>query len=283
MGVKNAENTIKKTVDSILNQEDIDLELIIVNDGSTDGTEGIIRELSRSDHRIRFLSRDNKGLTVSLIEGCAIAKGEFLARHDANDISLPGRLRTQADTLRENIDSSFCSTYVRHITKEGVGALITSSNGIIHGSVMMKRSAYEKVGGYRRQFYYAQDIDLWSRLRDVGSHIEIPCIYYEALLFSESISGTKGREQKKFSYLIEQASNARRERKEERVWLDKAEELSLRCKSSKVRPTSYAEGAYFIGSCLIEHNPSLARQYFKDAINFNRLHLKSHLRLLGIR
>lgn len=282
MGVKNAESTIKKTVDSILNQEDESLELIIVNDGSTDGTDELLKELSRKDNRIRFLSRENKGLTVSLIEGCAVAEGEFLARHDANDLSLPGRLRAQANALRENINASFCSTYVRHVTKEGIGALITGQNGIIHGSVMMRRSAYQKVGGYRRQFYYAQDVDLWSRLREVGSHIEVPFIYYEALLFPESISGTKGQEQKRFFELIEQASFARRDNREEKVWLDKAEELSMRCRGSRVRTTSFADGAYFIGSCLIEHNPSLAREYFKDAIRFNKLHLKSHLKLMGM-
>ena len=283
MGVKNAESTIKKTVNSILNQEDIKLELIIVNDGSTDSTEELIRELSRKDNRVRFLSRENKGLTVSLIEGCAVAEGEYLARHDANDVSLPGRLSAQANALESNNEASFCSTYVRHVTKEGIGALITGSNGIIHGSVMMKKSAYQKVGGYRRQFYYAQDIDLWSRLKEKGSHVEIPCIYYEALLFPESISGTKGREQKKFFYFIEQASIARRDQKEEKIWLDKAEELSLRCRSSRMRTTSFADGAYFIGSCLIEDNPSMAREYFKDAIRFNRLHLRSYLKLAQIK
>ena len=283
MGVKNAEKTISNTIDSILRQEDVAIELIIINDGSTDSTERVVQALSREDNRIKLVTRENKGLTISLIEGCDIAQGEFIARHDANDLSLSGRLIIQVNALRENNDASFCSTHVRHITKEGVGALVTGKEGIIHGSVMMRKSAYKQVGGYRSQFYYAQDLDLWSRLEEVGRHIEIPSIYYEALLYPESISGTRSQEQRKFFHLIKQASNARRNNEDEGIWLDKARKLSQRLKNTKPRTAKFAEGAYFIGSCLIADNPSLATHYFKKAICYNKLHLKSYLRLAGIR
>lgn len=283
MSVKNAEARIESTMISILSQKDVNLEMIVVNDGSTDSTARIVDRLRRDDNRIKLISRENKGLTISLIEGCELAQGEFLARHDANDHSLPGRLSAQANALLEDSGASFCSTYVRHVTKEGVGAMTTKDEGIIHGSVMMRKSAYKRAGGYRRQFYYAQDIDLWSRLKCVGRHIKIPSIYYEALLFPESISGTRGNEQRKFCYLIKQASAARRDGKDERIWLDKAHLLSQKCRASKPRTTKYADGAYFIGSCLAEENPSLARQYFKDAIVFNSLHLRARLRLARIK
>lgn len=283
IGVKNAEERIESTIKSILHQEDINLELIIVNDGSTDSTKEIIEKLSRDDNRIKLISRENKGLTISLIEGCDLAQGEFLARHDANDISLPGRLSAQANALLEDREATFCSTYVTHITKEGASVMTTRDEGIIHGSVMMRSSAYKKVGGYRRQFYYAQDIDLWSRLKEVGRHIKIPSIYYEALLYPDSISGTKGREQKKFSYFIKQASIARRDGKNERLWLERANLFSQRCKRFNSKTKNYADGAYFIGSCLVENNPSLAKQYFMDAINYNSMHLRARLRLAKIK
>ena len=279
MGVKNAQDKIIETIDSVLNQQDVDLELIIINDGSTDCTKKLIEDKAQEDQRIRLISHENRGLTISLIEGCALSEGEFIARQDANDISLPGRLKIQASALSVNRDSDVCSTFVRHVTKEGISALVTGDDGIIHGSVMMRRSAYLKSGGYRRQFYYAQDIDLWSRLLENGKHISIPHIYYEGLLFPGSITGSKSTEQKKFLKIIENASEARRTGNNERLWLNKAEYLSHSCRRTKGRTSTYADGAYFIGACLLEHNPSVAKSYFKEAISYNPRHLRAHLKL----
>ena len=283
MGVKNAEDRVLHTINSILSQEGVDLEFIIINDGSSDRTQEIIQEKANADSRIRLVSRDNKGLTISLIEGCRLAEGEFIARQDANDISLPNRLEIQANVLRTNTDCSFCSTYVRHVTKEGIEGLITSGDGIIHGSVMMQRSAYFEAGGYRQEFYYAQDIDLWSRLVEVGNHIAIPRIYYEGLLFPGSISGTNSLEQRKFMEIIEGAAQARKGQSDENFWLNKAENLSKQCRGSVKKSSQYAEGAYFIGSCLVEHNPSVAKTYFQEALKFNRRHLRAGLRLTFMR
>jgi glycosyltransferase involved in cell wall biosynthesis len=283
MGVKNAAGRIKETIDSVLSQKKVDLEFIIINDGSTDGTEKILQEYAEKDNRIKLFSRKNKGLTISLIEGCEIAKGEFIARQDANDVSLAGRFEAQVDALRDHQDVSFCSTFVRHVTKEGIGALITAHEGIIHGSVMMRKTAYIHAGGYRKQFYYAQDIDLWSRMLEYGKHIAIPRVYYEGLLFTNSISGTKSKEQRKFLDIIKKASDARNAKRDESSWLVKADILSKECKNTKVNPSTYANGAYFIGSCLVEHNPSLAKRYFQEAIELNHSHLRSRLRLARLK
>lgn len=283
MGVKNAGSRIRETVNSVLSQTGVELEFIIINDGSTDGTEKVIQEFADKDSRVKMHSRENKGLTMSLIEGCRIAKGEFIARQDANDISLPGRLKSQIDALNEHQEASFCSTYVRHVTKEGIEALITAQEGIIHGSVMMRKAAYRQAGGYRKQFYYAQDIDLWSRLLEYGNHIAIPKVYYEGLLFSTSISGTKSKEQRKFLNIIKKASRARSEKKNEAIYLAKADILSNECRNAKINPLAYSNGAYFIGSCLVEHNPSLAKQYFLEAIELNHFHLRSRLRLARLK
>lgn len=279
MGVKNAQERILHTIHSVLRQEGVEVELIIINDGSTDDTERIIRTQADKDSRIRLISRENRGLTVSLIEGCLYAQGEFIARHDANDISLPDRFLIQTNALLSNKKASFCSTYVRHITKEGIEAIVTANDGIIHGSVMMRSKDYHQAGGYRSEFYYAQDIDLWSRLRERGEHIAISDIYYEGLMFPSSISSTKSGEQKKFLSLINKASFARRSGESEKPWLIKAQELSARCRKSRVKTSQYAEGAYFIGACLQEHNPSLARKYYKEAVRLNSTHLRARLKL----
>jgi len=279
MGVKNAQERIRHTIDSVLSQEGVDLEFIIINDGSTDESENIIQEQADKDPRIKLISRENRGLTVSLIEGCLYAQGEFIARHDANDISLPGRFLVQTNALIANGNASFCSTYVRHVTKEGIEAIVTEQEGIIHGSVMMRRRDYHQVGGYRPEFYFAQDVDLWSRLRERGEHISISDIYYEGLMFPSSISSTKSVEQKKFLGLINKAASARRNGESERPWLTKAGELSVSCRKARFNSSQYADGAYFIGACLQAHNPSLARRYYKEAVHFNSCHLRARLKL----
>lgn len=279
MGVKNAQNGIIPTIQSVLRQEGIELELIIINDGSTDQTKEVLQAQADKDSRIRLINRENRGLTISLIEGCQYAQGEYIARHDAKDISLPGRFLAQANALQTNQNASFCSTYVRHVTQEGIEAIVTAEEGIIHGSVMMRRTAYNLAGGYRPEFYYAQDIDLWSRLREKGEHIVIAKIYYEGLMFPSSISSTKGKEQKKYLNLINNATLARKRGESESQWLEKANELSIHCRKVKVRPSQCADGAYFIGACLQEHNPSLARKYYREALRFNSRHLRAHLKL----
>lgn len=279
MGVKNAEDGIAKTIHSVLSQDGVDLEFIIINDGSTDSTEQLVQHIATHDNRIKLISQENRGLTASLIEGCRLAKGEYIARQDANDISLPGRFKTQTNILEKNKEVSFCSTFVRHITKEGISGLVTKCEGIIHGSVMMRRNRYMESGGYRPQFYYAQDIDLWSRLLENGSHISIPEIYYEGLLFPDSITGSKSTEQRKFLNIIRKASKARKKDGNDHYWLKKAESLSLQCRKTKGKISRYADGAYFIGACLLEHNPSVAKRYFEEAIGYNQRHLRARLKL----
>src|SRR5258708_9087954 len=91
MGVYNAGGTLRETLDSILTQEEADFELIAVDDGSTDGCGALLDEYAARDRRLRVLHQDNRGLTRSLITGCAAAAGRFIARQDAGDLSPPRR------------------------------------------------------------------------------------------------------------------------------------------------------------------------------------------------
>lgn len=289
MGVRNGGDNLEKTIMSILKQEGVDLEFIVVNDGSIDNTERELDALARKDSRLVVITQEPRGLTASLIEGCKQAKGEFIARQDADDISLPGRLFEQVRYLSENIHASMCSTHVRYRTKEGALALTCTSSqkesaqglkGTIHGSVMMRRSFYNLVGGYRRDFYYAQDVDLWSRMVEVGEHIVIPAVYYEGLLYPTSISGSRRNEQKRLFYYIMKATIARRSGHSESEWLNKASQFSEECKVLKKSPKKEAEGAYFIGACLVQSHPRLAVEYFKKTLVLNPMHFKARLKLV---
>lgn len=291
MGVRNAENGIGDTLESILSQEDVKLEFIVVDDGSTDRTRLIVEQAMQKDSRIKLLSRSHKGLTLALIEGCTLAKGEFIARQDAPDISLPKRLIEQTRALIDEPNAVMCSTGVRMVTKEGEEVILGKEpsvqkvgfRGIIHGSVMMRRDAYMKTGGYRREFYYAQDIDLWSRLIEIGNHISLPSTLYQSTLFVGSISGSKKKEQDRFAYYVEMATKERQQGGDEIGWLEMAESFSNRCKIARYSGFSKANGAYFIGACLVGTNPELAKSYFREAVAHNPLHLKARFKLSILR
>ena len=121
-----------------------------------------------------------------------MARGSFIDRQDAGDLSLPGRLLRQVRCLQEHPEASLCSTHVRLVVPEGATVRVNApepadlADGLtgpaIHGSVMMRGSAYERAGGYRPMFYFAQDIDLWSRMVELGGHLVVPEVLYEATL-----------------------------------------------------------------------------------------------------
>src|SRR5690349_20597011 len=92
MGVYNAASDVEPSVRSVLEQRDVDLEFIIVDDGSTDSTAATLERLASADRRVRVLHQANQGLTRALIRGCAAARGTYIARQDNGDLSLPGRL-----------------------------------------------------------------------------------------------------------------------------------------------------------------------------------------------
>lgn len=299
MGVYNGLSNLPSTVASILSQEDVDLELIIVDDGSTDETYKYLTDVSRDDSRVRVLGQSNQGLTAALVFGCGSASGRYIARQDVGDISLPRRLCTQLNRLRGDYDAVLCSCYAdvtgprgEHLYTSRVNeAELKSGPQLLgeglpkgpshHGSVMMRRDVYEAVGGYRKEFYFAQDVDLWSRLAEKGRHAVVPEVLYQARLEAASISGQYAAEQRRTAELIRQATEVRRAGGDEGVILRAAERI--RPQTRKTERRRLATGAYFIGSCLQHRDPSGARSYFLQAVKDDPLHWKAWVRLMGLR
>ena len=295
MGVRNGGPELADTLESLTTQQGVDFEIIVVNDGSTDGTAELLADWSTRDPRLVVLQRSGRGLTASLIEGCQLARGTYLARQDSGDRSLPGRLAAQVACLKADPEASLCSTFVRLLVPEGATLTVNApdeaslADGLTgpahHGAVMMLRSVYEQVGGYRLAFHYAQDIDLWTRLVELGRHRIVPLILYEATVAPTSISGSRRKEQEQFHSYIVNLTHARRQGLSESSWLAKAEALSVNCKTSpaKGRRQGAANGAYFIGACLEKDHPQLAAKYFKQALDLNPLHMKARLKLFSLR
>jgi glycosyltransferase involved in cell wall biosynthesis len=180
MSVYNGGVHLEAAIASILEQSYRDFEFIIINDGSTDSSEKIIS--SFKDPRIQLVQQENRGLVASLNRGIELAKGGYIARMDADDVSLSGRFAKQVEFLDEN------PTYV--LVGGGLRFIDENSNPTIespllvgdaeirlemlvrcpfgHGSVMYRTAAMRQSGSYRQSYWPAEDYDAWSRLASSG-------------------------------------------------------------------------------------------------------------------
>ncbi|PKH87995.1 glycosyltransferase family 2 protein [Colwellia sp. Bg11-28] len=175
MSVYNGSVFLPEALDSIINQTYKEIEIIIVDDGSTDNTLNILKKYAKSDSRINLISRDNKGLAYSLNEAINCSKGLYIARMDADDVALLDRIEKQIKYMLDN-DIDICGTYFRTFTGRNINKNITRlpiSNEDIrfkmivgtpfaHPSVIGKTEIFQK--HKYNQLPAAQDYDLWSRI-----------------------------------------------------------------------------------------------------------------------
>lgn len=178
MSVYNGEKYLKEAVDSILNQTYKDFEFLIVDDNSNDKTSEILS--SYSDPRIKIIKNvTNLGLTKSLNIGLREARGEYIARMDADDISLPERLKIQTEFMDTNKDIVLTGSWAQLIDDNGKEisiAKVTNDINIIkysfilgkppfiHSSWIFKTEIIKKLGGYNESYKNAQDFELLSKL-----------------------------------------------------------------------------------------------------------------------
>jgi glycosyltransferase involved in cell wall biosynthesis len=195
MSVHNGERFLGESVDSILRQTFADFEFIIVDDGSTDASHEIIRRYAERDARIVCIRHERKGLTSSLNDAIALARGELFARMDADDIAHPARLQRQIEFLNAHPDCVAVGSSVVIMDEDGNDIhvdegptehaqieerLLAGRGALCHPTVMMRASAVRQVGGYREQYHLAQDMDLFLRLGEVGrlANIREPLLRY---------------------------------------------------------------------------------------------------------
>lgn len=176
MPVYNAEKHLREAVDSILAQTHKALELVIINDGSTDGSEAIIR--SYQDPRIRLLKNsENKGLIYSLNYGIAACRGFYIARMDADDISLPERITAQLEFMELHPEVGVCGCdysqfgagnerfYKALSSHDEVLAQLIFNSSVVHPSLMLRRSALEGLDPvFNAGYAHSEDYELWSKL-----------------------------------------------------------------------------------------------------------------------
>ncbi|MFH1154555.1 MAG: glycosyltransferase [Pseudomonadota bacterium] len=177
MSVFNGELFIARALLSLLAQTYDDFELILIDDGSSDQTEHIVAQIN--DARIIFVKQVNMGLTKSLNKALALAKGRWIARHDADDFSIHTRFARQIAYLDRNpmigLLGSSCfiqpdkhgvvnEVYEYPAQYDDIVAAFPVYNPFVHGSMIINRELLEAQGGYNENYRYVQDYELWSRL-----------------------------------------------------------------------------------------------------------------------
>jgi len=224
MSVYNGEKYLKEAIDSILGQTFKDFEFIIINDGSTDKTREILE--SYNDPRIKLINnKKNIGLTKSLNKGLRLARGEYIARQDSDDFSMPERLEKEVLFLDHNENIALVGTYYYMINEKGkilntikpsikneeIKSKLLNGNQFGHGSVMFRKKCIQEVGYYREEAGPVEDYDLWLRISDRYNIANIPVPLYKWRINVKSVSVTKKVLQDKYALLaIELAKERKR-------------------------------------------------------------------------
>ena len=200
-GYYNRKDNVVESVGSILNQSYENIEYIIFDDCSTDGTREALEQME--DERIRLILHEhNRGFTNGLINAINKARGKYIAVNDAGDLSMKDRIKNQVRELEndegigvvgcliENYDyeSGKVENIAGHPGRLSDPMGLSKKNIFTHGEVMFRKSIYDKVGGYDSFFKFAQDFDLWSRMvRECDLYV-IDEVLYRRCKFNDSVS-----------------------------------------------------------------------------------------------
>jgi glycosyltransferase involved in cell wall biosynthesis len=177
MPMRDAQRYVRAALESVLSQTGVDLEVVVIDDGSTDRSADIVRQLG--DKRIRMIAGPCGGISVALNRGLEVANGAYIARCDADDLYPTDRLADQAKFLDEHpeygaacgafstmtsrgqrIADLDCGAVPEEITAE----LLGGKNRTHLGTFLIRKTVYEEMGGFRPYFVTAEDIDLQLRL-----------------------------------------------------------------------------------------------------------------------
>jgi glycosyltransferase EpsE len=214
MGVYNCERTVRASVESMLAQDYRELELVIVDDGSSDGTAEIVRGCAQKDGRIILLQNErNRGLARSLNRCIEAAAGQYLARMDGDDLSCPDRIGKQVRFLEEHGEYGFCGSTISLFDSSGTWGRVAYPelpdagsflfrNPFAHPTVVFRAALLKDAGGYDcdPSIGRSEDYDLFMRLYASGSRGYN--IQEDLLRYREDLDSLKKR---KFRYAVTEA------------------------------------------------------------------------------
>jgi glycosyl transferase family 2 len=187
--VYNAGRSLDLALRSVIQQTFSDYEILVIDDASTDDSLERIRRHEALCPRIRIIAHpENRGLSISLNEGLEAARGDYVARMDQDDESLPERLATQVAFMDANADCAVAGSHVYHmgatrefdrlvtlpVSANEIAATLPRYNCMYHPATMLRRKVMLALGGYREQFKNAEDYDLWLRVSRSHALANIP-------------------------------------------------------------------------------------------------------------
>lgn len=241
MPVFNGEAYIHEAINSILTQTLQDFEFLIIDDGSTDSTPQILDDLARHDPRVRVVHQENRDHPATLNRGLTLARTDWVAIIDHDDVSMPDRLEKQLKATQQHPTAKVIGTWAYEIGGDGgfIGSVPLGPTSVaefrslraanqwitfVHSSVMLHRPTVLALGGYREEFGSAADSDLWSRVADDHDVISIPKYLVLYRIHLKSMSYQRFFEQQFVVRWIRACQDARRSGKpepsmsEQRAW-----------------------------------------------------------------
>lgn len=191
---------VRDSIQSLLSQTYEPIEIIVVDDGSTDGTNERLAELH--DPRLRLVTQQNAGFTVSLNRAIRLSSGKYVAIHGSGDVSYPERITRQVRLLESRTDVGVVGCRVDNsasryrvaqdgprITNQDFFHQLTGTGcPFTHGEAMFRRTLFDRIGGYRETFTYAQDFDFWLRLSRHAEYAIVPELLYKRLHFANGVN-----------------------------------------------------------------------------------------------
>lgn len=274
MPVYNGEKYLKEAIDSILCQTYKDFEFLIINDGSTDKSEEIIR--TYQDPRIRLINQPNGGVSKALNTGLKNASGKYIARMDADDVSYPKRLQIQHDFLLKYPEYILIGSDVNYINQEGefifrynnpaytdddIKKTVKKNCPFVHSTVFFEKSYAVNLGGYPEKAHGFEDHLLWTKFSDAGKLCNLNLALASYRFNASSVTIDEKDMDKVFNEIKRKALNSGEITEEEEKQL-----LTINVKMSiKKKESSYNR---MLGKKYLWNNyrPKKARQHLIKAI-----------------
>jgi glycosyltransferase involved in cell wall biosynthesis len=222
--VHNGADFLKAALDSILAQTVRDFECIVVDDGSSDATPAMLADIARADPRVRIVRIEHAGIVAALNRGLAEARGSLIMRMDSDDIALPERMARQVAFLAAEPAVAVVGGAIELIDRAGAtirrvdypitptetAAAILKGSPLAHPAVMMRRDVIREAGGYRPQFQYAEDYDLWLRVGERWAIANLPELVLRYRNHSQKVSVRRASQQAIVTVAAQMAATARR-------------------------------------------------------------------------
>lgn len=203
--VYNCEEYLEETLNSLAIQTYKNFEIIAINDGSTDDSLAILERFQARDSRCKITSQKNQGLVASLNHAATLAKGDLLARIDGDDLALRRRFELQVKELSNHPSAVLCASAFDVMNEDGeilyhdavptisadIRLAMYTRNPIAHGSVMMRRQAFEHAGRYSADCGPTEDYELWTRLLEHGEFRILHHTLFRWRVNTKGITSTK--------------------------------------------------------------------------------------------